>query len=174
MTPTHQKTIYERSNRVVYELDGKHVLKIGTGNPNEAETMKFVRENTTLPVPEDIDYWTYDEKNYILMEKVPGVTLESVWSTLSPEEKECILVQVKYYVQEIRKFEFSHIGVINRMPTMTVRMTTRMRIRIKAKIKATITKVSTWIRLDHRKSFSCILIYIYIYRDSFGAIFNSR
>jgi len=114
----HQRLIYERSNRVVYDLDGEHILKIGTGNPNEAETMKYVRNNTTLPVPKVINYWTHDEYNYILMEKVAGSTLESIWPTLQEDEKRSILSQLKAIVQEMRKVEFDFIGAVNRRPTM--------------------------------------------------------
>ena len=118
----HQILVYERSNRVVYELDGKHILKIGKDNPNEAETMKFVRENTTLPVPEVIDYWTYDGKTYILMEKMPGITLESVWSTLGDDDKRSIMSELRRYVEEIRKIEFNHIGAVNGNLTLDYRI----------------------------------------------------
>jgi serine/threonine protein kinase len=114
----HQELIYQRHNRVVYELDGKHILKIGKGNPNEAETMSFVRKHTTLPVPEVINYWTHDENNYILMQKMPGETLESIWSTLSADVKRSIMLQLRGYVEEMRKLEFGHIGAVNRKPTM--------------------------------------------------------
>ena len=114
----HQKIIYERHNRVVYELDGRHVLKIGKGNPNEADTMNFVRKHTTLPVPEVINYWTYDGNNYILMQKMPGETLESIWSRLNVDDKRSIMSQLKSYVEEMRKLEFGHIGGVNRKPTI--------------------------------------------------------
>jgi len=114
----HQQLIYERSNRFVYELDGKYILKIGTDNTNEAETMMFVREKTTLPVPRVISHWTHGGHTYILMEKMSGATLESLWPILSADERHSILAQLKCYIEQMRKVEFHFIGAVNREPTM--------------------------------------------------------
>ena len=78
--------------------------------------MKFIYEKTRIPVPEVICYWIHESKNYILMKRIDGETLESQWEKISSQEKDLILSQLKKYIDELRRLKFKYIGSINKNP----------------------------------------------------------
>ncbi|KAF9104457.1 hypothetical protein BGX27_010082 [Mortierella sp. AM989] len=60
--------------------------------------MEYVRSHTSIRIPA-VYAWDNNATNpvgaeYILMEKIPGVSLDTVWDRLSYEDKECIVTQV--------------------------------------------------------------------------------
>lgn len=65
---------------------------------SEVATMKFLAEKTSIPVPK-VYAWDSDANNavgaeYILMERIPGITLSTIWNMLSLDEKKRIASQV--------------------------------------------------------------------------------
>ncbi|KAI0634295.1 kinase-like domain-containing protein [Trametes polyzona] len=63
------------------------VLKIGeTGASTEADTLRYIRNHTTIPVPR------------LLMEKEPGTDLHCVWAKLSADSRARILAQLRDYI----------------------------------------------------------------------------
>jgi hypothetical protein len=63
----------------VYKIDSKRIVKTGDSTRIVgAETMKFVRENTTIPVPEVYSCYKYDKTGRvrIVMDYVEGEKLE--------------------------------------------------------------------------------------------------
>ncbi|KAK2737298.1 hypothetical protein FQN57_000382 [Myotisia sp. PD_48] len=68
----------------------------------EAATMRFVAQNTSLPIPKV--YCAFVRKNYayIVMEKIQGEVIPKAWKSLSEEARRNILSQLKKMIQELR------------------------------------------------------------------------
>ncbi|KAI1412933.1 phosphotransferase enzyme family protein [Hypoxylon sp. FL1857] len=103
-----------------YIRDGqKIIVKSGpTTRMAEAETMKFVRGTTDVPVPEVYDAYR-DSKSgqvIIVMEYVEGERLDKVWGRLSREDKMSITVQLSSYFMELRGIHGRFIGSIDGSP----------------------------------------------------------
>lgn len=68
----------------------------------EAATMKFVAENTSLPVPKI--HWSFVHKHraYIVMERIPGEEIPRAWRKLRDGALQQIFAQLKQMLQELR------------------------------------------------------------------------
>ncbi|KAI1196828.1 kinase-like protein [Nemania serpens] len=100
----------------VYKIDSTTVVKSGkTVRLAEAEAMRFVRNNTSIPVPEVHNAYKDEESGHtrIIMEFIEGAELEEVWDTYSPAEKESVIAQLRGYMQELRQFKGTYIGAID-------------------------------------------------------------
>ncbi|KAG9512335.1 kinase-like protein, partial [Aureobasidium melanogenum] len=86
---------------------GRHyVVKYGCQvDLNEGETMLHVARFTTVRVPQVFALFRDEEheKNYIIMERICGETLERLWPSLSQVEKEQISAHLKASVDELRR-----------------------------------------------------------------------
>ncbi|KAH8434257.1 phosphotransferase family protein [Aspergillus melleus] len=85
----------------------------------EAENMKYLAENSKVPVPKvhaafkDPD----TNKTYIIMQYIPGDTLQSLLPSLSKTEKATICSLVKAAVAELRSIPPpDYFGMLNRHP----------------------------------------------------------
>ena len=93
---------------------GNKVVKSGPGIlPLEAETMRFIAANTSIPVPR-----VYEEERglvpSITMDYIEGETLEAVWNGLPEEQKLDIAEQLKGILSQLRSLKGQYIGSINR------------------------------------------------------------
>jgi aminoglycoside phosphotransferase (APT) family kinase protein len=88
------------------------VIRVGTDivakfghevNLAEAESMTFIRDNTTIPVPEVLAVYSQDGANHIIMEYIGGVLLNKVWETLSADDKSTITNELKDYIRQMRQ-----------------------------------------------------------------------
>ncbi|KAM5475330.1 hypothetical protein MauCBS54593_001806 [Microsporum audouinii] len=100
----------------IYRIDDRTVAKVT--DPHrvaEAEAMRFVRANTSIPVPEVYNAYTDEVKNrgIILMEYVEGSVLEDVWDTLNQEQRQNILDQLKSFMDELRSIKGNFIGSVD-------------------------------------------------------------
>jgi aminoglycoside phosphotransferase (APT) family kinase protein len=104
----------------VVKINDQIAVKFGTRvSLLEAETMKFIAANSRVPVPRVFAAFSEIETkmNFIVMEFVPGRTLEALLPTLSAEEKVEINIQVKNAIDELRKLQApNYIGGVNRQP----------------------------------------------------------
>jgi hypothetical protein len=86
---------------------GQHfVVKFGEGvDLLEGENMMFIQENTNIPVPRVYALYSIPStgKNYIVMERIQGRTLTSLWPQLTPSEKDSIMTTVRSYFYELRR-----------------------------------------------------------------------
>lgn len=67
----------------------------------EAQTIDFVKEEfPSIPVPEVVYQWTEESINrsYTVMNRAPGKTLDSVWSSLSDLEHKEIALKIADYI----------------------------------------------------------------------------
>lgn len=105
------KCFFGHGVRGLWNIGSEYILKelplidtfgddyIGT----DAATTKFVRENTTIPVVEEIKYWKDDKSHFFLMKRVPGQSLEDAWPSLSRDEQKGYAREVVGYIAELRK-----------------------------------------------------------------------
>jgi tRNA A-37 threonylcarbamoyl transferase component Bud32 len=89
----------------VSRLDRRTIYKLSY--VDEALTLRYVAQNTSIPVPEVYDFWEVEHGNtVILMEYIDGVQLDSVWYTLRAEQKDDILSQLKGFIEQLRSLPF--------------------------------------------------------------------
>lgn len=97
------------------------VLKFGRHvSLSEAHTLEFVSKNSQIPVPRVVT--AFESKTghrYILMSRIRGVPLSSVFNELT-EEKQCnILRQLRNYISELRALhspEPGYVGAVDLTP----------------------------------------------------------
>jgi aminoglycoside phosphotransferase len=116
--------IYEcamNGTRVVGVRD--YVVKYGPHISNsEADSLVFVQANTRLPVPRVFATFSHDNKNYIVMSRLPGQQLSRVLLTLSTDEIDTIATELKSMMEDMRRLRVadfeteSFIGSIGRRP----------------------------------------------------------
>ncbi len=80
-------------------------------------TMKYVREHTTIPVPE-IYHVNFDQQNdvgasYVIMERMPGQRLYTIWEGLSTEHKIAVMEQIADVLAQLSNLKFDKIGSFN-------------------------------------------------------------
>lgn len=100
----------------VFKVDASTIVKTGDCiRLTEAATMRFVRENTAIPVPEVYNAYKDDKTGHvrIVMEFVEGDCLEYVWDKLNPSQKLSIIEQLRNIFLELRKLKGTLIGGID-------------------------------------------------------------
>jgi aminoglycoside phosphotransferase (APT) family kinase protein len=82
---------------------------------SEAETIRFVRERTTIPIPQVHDAYVDDESGMvrIVMEFIEGENLDSAWNKYTDAEKESVISQLRGYMEELRQIKGSFIGSVD-------------------------------------------------------------
>ncbi|KAJ9657866.1 hypothetical protein H2198_004062 [Neophaeococcomyces mojaviensis] len=80
----------------------------------ELEGLRYVAQNTSIPVPKVYRTYCVDKHVYIEMEFIKGNTLHTVWSsnTLSPDEKRSFVEQVAAYMNQLRALDPPQQGVV--------------------------------------------------------------
>ncbi|GLA84079.1 hypothetical protein AtubIFM56815_008289 [Aspergillus tubingensis] len=69
----------------------------------EAVTMRFISQNTSIPVPKVLCAFTHRNCTYIVMERIKGNYIGAGWVYRSEESKAKILTQLKNIVEEMRR-----------------------------------------------------------------------
>ncbi|KAI9668293.1 MAG: hypothetical protein M1821_001113 [Bathelium mastoideum] len=72
---------------------------------SEATTMKYIRDNTSIPVPRVICSFSYKSVTYIAMERIRGKMLTVVWPSLSESSRSKVLTQLKNLVKAMRELK---------------------------------------------------------------------
>jgi len=102
----------------VFSLDKKYVVKANTGHPNlaklkkESEVYKLLAQNN-IAVPHVYGYDDSKELikySYIIMEHINGVSLGSIWNTLSKEQKLNWLPKIGRLLAQIHDIHFAEFG----------------------------------------------------------------
>jgi aminoglycoside phosphotransferase len=106
---------------------GNIVIKCGrTISLTEAKAMKFVAENTDVPVPQVIA--TYDTSKgvkYLVTKYIEGATLESLLKTITRDELRTICEQLRGYMNQVRSLKPprpSVVGAVDYSPCMDPRL----------------------------------------------------
>lgn len=73
------------------------------GQFSEANTLQFVRERTTIPVPVVLDAWKLRDVSVLLMEWIPDCQpIKNVWACLTDSQKQEIATATREYVDQLR------------------------------------------------------------------------
>ncbi|KAK7681484.1 hypothetical protein QCA50_015576 [Cerrena zonata] len=89
---------------------GRMVLKsfrITNGAP-EADTLRYIRANTTIPVPRVYASAEGYGRRFLLMEEIKGDCLENVWITLNDTQKDSIVQSLQSYISQLRSLSPPH------------------------------------------------------------------
>jgi aminoglycoside phosphotransferase len=92
-----------QGGRFILLLEDGRIAKMGKSIlRQEVDNLNFVREHTSIPVPEVFDSYDIDGGGHcIIMSRVPGITLHEAWPHLSNQSKLCILDELIGYVQQL-------------------------------------------------------------------------
>lgn len=69
---------------------------------NEGNTLLFVEKYLNIPVPRLYAMYRVERELYLVMERIEGSTLESIWSSLTNEHKSSIVAQLNGIVNKMR------------------------------------------------------------------------
>ncbi|OAX77473.1 hypothetical protein ACJ72_08229 [Emergomyces africanus] len=103
----------------IYRFEERKIAKLCMpAQVTQAETMQFVRKNTSLPVPEVYDAYVDESSNrgIIVMEYVEGNILRDVWDDLTGEQQSSIANQLKAYIRELQSLKGIFIGPVDGSP----------------------------------------------------------
>ncbi|OAQ63696.1 protein kinase-like domain [Pochonia chlamydosporia 170] len=71
----------------------------------EKRRLELIGGRTTIPVPQAVQCSSSGEFEHLVMERLPGKTLESVWGHLSTKERESIADQVADFVTQLHQLK---------------------------------------------------------------------
>ncbi|KAF2434073.1 kinase-like protein [Tothia fuscella] len=105
----------------IYRLNATTVVKVGDHvRLAEAHAMRYVRKNTSIPLPEVLDAYLLDDQEgvsaphtCIVMTFVEGKTLDEEWPTYTDVEKANITSELKSYIAEMRTLRSSQIASVD-------------------------------------------------------------
>lgn len=92
----------------IIRLDEHRVLKKSYTSIHETEAMKFIAANLTIPVPKVYETSFSDDPNkisQIVMEYIPGESLDTAWTNLSHEQKISTCRQLNGYLSQLEKLK---------------------------------------------------------------------
>jgi aminoglycoside phosphotransferase (APT) family kinase protein len=94
----------------LFKRDG-HCRPISTGKiiktgPSihlmESATMRYIAQQTSIPVPKVYCSFLHKNRAYIVMERIKGQPLARVWKTLSQEARSNVIAQLQSMIRELR------------------------------------------------------------------------
>ncbi|KAL4989673.1 kinase-like protein [Aspergillus falconensis] len=108
------------SSAKVVRVNERFAVKMGHGVPLiEAENMRFLATNSKVPVPKVHEAFRDPDTNktYIIMEYLPGDTLQKLLPSLNQVEKAAISSLVKDAITELRSIPApDYFGMLNHQP----------------------------------------------------------
>ena len=103
----------------VYKVDSKTIVKTGSSvRKSEAEIMRFIRNRTSIPVPEVLNSYMDEKrgKECIVMEFIPGDNLDKAWEGYTDIEIESVVSQLRGYMEQLRSIKGTFIGSVDGAP----------------------------------------------------------
>ncbi|OAA38530.1 Protein kinase-like domain protein [Cordyceps fumosorosea ARSEF 2679] len=103
----------------VYKINPTTVVKTGRiVRMAEAETMKFVLDNTSIPVPKVHNAYVDEMTGHvvIIMDFVEGQSLDEAWVAYTEDERRSVIAQLQDHMSQLRSFKGSFIGCIDGTP----------------------------------------------------------
>jgi len=80
------------------------IVKFGASvSPEELEAMRYISENTTIPIPRVVAGWSFRKAVVIKMKFVKGPSAWSQWSHLTPTERDNLCNELVGYVEQLRR-----------------------------------------------------------------------
>ncbi len=103
---SHVKLFEGASDQGFWSLGSKYVLKETSSKrqTQEADTLRFVQRNTTIPLPAVVAAWTEpaDGAQFLLTARLPGTPLSDAWPRMSDAAKRRAAQQVAALLQQLR------------------------------------------------------------------------
>lgn len=95
---------FYKSNGVCTPISRHKIIKCGRRvRLTEAATMKFIAENTSIPVPRVYCSFRHKDRTFILMERIRGEDIPRAWKRLSEEGRQKMFAQLKAMIDELRR-----------------------------------------------------------------------
>ncbi|PHH75247.1 hypothetical protein CDD80_2526 [Ophiocordyceps camponoti-rufipedis] len=115
---SHVKLFYEVSDRGVWAIGSRLIVKeMSDSPPNyEAKNTQFIRDHTTVPVPETVQEWTENHRYFLVTKRVPGKPLHEVWPAMSGSEKDSVAKQTVDYLCQLRHLRSSSVESLDAGP----------------------------------------------------------
>ncbi|KAF2718546.1 kinase-like protein [Polychaeton citri CBS 116435] len=115
---SHVKIFYCVSDHGVWSIGDDVILKERSHkfSSYEARNIRYIQQHTTIPVPEIIHEWVEGDRYYLIMKRIPGVTLEKAWPTMSDTDKECVAKQTAACLAQLRKLTSDRIETLEGEP----------------------------------------------------------
>ncbi|KAL1725270.1 kinase-like domain-containing protein [Schizophyllum commune] len=79
-----------------------HIKATYRSSSTEAATLRFIKENTAIPVPSVLAHFSWWSVDYLIMTRASGVPLDWVWSKLSDSQRQEIVAQLADVVTQMR------------------------------------------------------------------------
>lgn len=90
------------SSHVFYVPSSSLILKVGPKvRLPEAEAMRFVANNTSIPVPTVHEYCEKNGIGFIYMSRAEGKSLGSMWHAFSEQQRDAVVSQLAAYMREL-------------------------------------------------------------------------
>ncbi|KAH8696000.1 kinase-like domain-containing protein [Talaromyces proteolyticus] len=116
---SHVKLFYGVSDRGVWSLGSHLILKERSNKPPnfEASNIRFLREKTSIPLPTVVEDWTEENGRYfMLMKRIPGKPLSTLWADMPTDEREKIAKQTANSLMQLRKLHSHKMQALNDQP----------------------------------------------------------
>ncbi|KAF1955727.1 kinase-like protein [Byssothecium circinans] len=92
------------------------VLKVGQYiRVSEAEALRFIRNQTSIPVPQVYDAYEREGIGYIFMSKAEGFPLSKLWRQFTEPKRAFVIEQLKEHVQSMRNLTGDFYGSIGHL-----------------------------------------------------------
>lgn len=115
--------LQQHIGRRVVRFGNCYIIKYGMNvSLTEGENMLFVRETTSVSVPEVFALYSIENEggrpvNFIIMENIPGHTLDAIWARLDSSQKGKISSQLRVHLDTLRSLSTpGYFGCIGRRP----------------------------------------------------------
>lgn len=114
-TMDQKETLHSLFGRTIVRVGNNLVVKSGKIRSHEAQTLRFIATNTTIPVPKVHDVrWEDGQVVSIVMDYMPGKRLDEAWDTLDSNQKLSIADELHSYINQLRNLKGDYIGAIDR------------------------------------------------------------
>ncbi|KAF4201755.1 hypothetical protein CNMCM8927_001084 [Aspergillus lentulus] len=116
MDPTNdqKETLHSLCGRRIVRIGNHLVIKSGNLRSQEAQTLRFIAANTTIPVPKVHDiHWQDGQIVSFVMDYMPGQRLDEAWDTLDSTQKLSIADELHSYINQLRSLKGEYIGAID-------------------------------------------------------------
>lgn len=96
-------SIFDSSARRTVLVKNKFVVKYGSAvSENEGHALILLEKYTEIPTPRLYAMYREGDKLFIIMEFISGQSLDTVWSSLSKEEKLPVVSQLRQIMDQVR------------------------------------------------------------------------
>ncbi|TVY15577.1 hypothetical protein LARI1_G007835 [Lachnellula arida] len=97
----------------VFQIPFNRIVKFGRDvQLAEAAALRFVAENTTIPVPKVHCAFEHKHVKYIVMDRIDGEEIGNGWSERPEAERASLLRQLKGYFDQLRNIPHPRPGII--------------------------------------------------------------